>query len=82
VKPGHSVTNEEEGIMAVDLITQASSLRANAAIEAAVERGLMAALLHGVQAGALLMVQEGVPLDVATRVLLYPQCRRSTDWRH
>lgn len=57
-------------------------VRANERIEAAVERGIVAALLNGVSAGVLVMVDEGVPLNVAVRVLLHPERRRATDWRH
>ena len=58
------------------------SVRADERMEAAVERGLVAALLNGVSAGVVVMVEEGVPLSVAARVLLHPEQRRATDWRH
>lgn len=61
---------------------QAMSVRANERMKAAVERGLVAALLNGVSAGVLVMVEEGVPLNVAVRVLLHPERRRATDWRN
>ena len=67
--------------MTADMTDQPLAERANPAIEAAVGRGIVAAMWRSVWAGALLMVEEGVPLDVATRVLLHPEQRRSTDWR-
>lgn len=57
-------------------------VRTNKHVEAAVERGLVVALLDGVSAGVVQMVNEGVPLNVAARVLLHPNQRRATDWRH
>ena len=55
--------------------------RANKNIEAAVNRGLAAALFKGLPDGAKVMCEESVPLDVARRVLLRPRLRRNTDWR-
>ena len=57
--------------------------RANKQIEAAVNRGLAAARFYGMAAGARVMREEGVPVSVATRVLLQPpKYRRATDWRN
>jgi|GEM_PF-1489044 len=56
-------------------------LRANKDIEAAVNRGIMVALINGVAAGAVQMRKEGVPIDVSARVLMKPELRRSSDWR-
>ncbi len=56
--------------------------RSNSQIAAAVNRGLAAALFQGLPAGARVMREESVPLDVATRVLLRPRRRRSTDWHY
>ncbi|WP_428827052.1 hypothetical protein ACLIKD_02610 [Azonexus sp. IMCC34842] len=57
-------------------------VRANKDLAAAVERGLAVALLNGLSAGALAMDVEGVPLNIATRVLLHPERCRATDWHH
>jgi hypothetical protein len=56
--------------------------RTNKETEAAVNRGLAAALFGGLAAGARVMRDEQVPLHVARRVLLRPRLRRATDWRH
>ena len=55
--------------------------RANKRIEAAVNRGLVVAMLDGVAAAAALMKEEGVPIDVSARVLINPEQRRVTDWK-
>lgn len=46
----------------------------------AVEKGLAAALLFGINAGARTMRDAGVPITVALRVLLHPELRRASDW--
>ena len=51
-------------------------------LEAAVNRGLAAALLTDIRAGVKVMTEEGVPPDVMVRVFLAPQQRRATDWKH
>lgn len=57
------------------------AVRSNKRTEAAVERGLVTALLSGkVADGARSMHDAHVPLHVAKRVLLHPEARRSTDW--
>lgn len=57
--------------------------RANKTIEAAVNRGLAAARFYGMAAGARVMRDEGVPVNVAARVLLQPQqFRRASDWKN
>jgi hypothetical protein len=55
--------------------------RTNKDVEAAVNRGIMVALINGVAAGAIQMRKEGVPIDVSARVLMKPESRRSSDWR-
>ena len=57
-------------------------VRADKDLAAAVERGLAVALLNGLSAGALAMDVEGIPLSIATRVLLHPERCRATDWHH
>ena len=57
-------------------------MRVDKKIEIAVNRGLAAALLADIRAGVRVMSEEGVPADVMTRVLLAPQQRRATDWKH
>lgn len=63
-------------------ITEAeTAVRSNKRTEAAVERGLVTALLNGsIAEGARAMRDARVPLQVARRVLLHPEARRSTDW--
>jgi hypothetical protein len=51
-------------------------------LEVAVNRALAAALLVDVRAGAKVLANEEVPPQIATRVLLEPQHRRASDWRH
>lgn len=55
--------------------------RVDKKLEAAVNRGLAAALLADIRAGVKVMVEEGVPADVMVRVFLAPQQRRASDWR-
>ena len=55
--------------------------RSNKEIEAAVNRGIAVALLEGVPAGAKVMFEAGVPMDVSTRVLVNHFKRRASDWR-
>lgn len=59
-----------------------TTLRNDEKLEAAVNRALAAALLMDVRAGIRVMVDEGVPPSIATRVLLTPRHRRTSDWRH
>lgn len=56
-------------------------LRRNRDTEAAVNRGIMVALINGVAAGAAQMRREGVPIDVSARVLMKPELRRASDWK-
>ena len=51
-------------------------------LDAAVNKGLAAALLVNVPAGVKIMSNEGVPPDVMVRVFLAPHQRRATDWRN
>jgi len=48
----------------------------------AIEKGVAAALLTDVKAGAAIMKAEGVPIEVALRVLLHPHERRGGTWQH
>lgn len=64
-----------------DEIPNPDATRGNKDIEAAVNRGLAIAMLKGVAAGAALMRDEGVPLDVTARVLINPELRRASDWK-
>jgi hypothetical protein len=48
--------------------------------DAAVNKGLAAALLVDVPAGVKIMSDGGVPSEVITRVINNPQRRRATDW--
>jgi hypothetical protein len=56
--------------------------RINNALEATVNRGLASTFLVGVHDGVKLMKENLVPLHVSTRVVLEPNMRRSTDWKH
>jgi hypothetical protein len=56
-------------------------VRADKKLDAAVNRGLAAALLFDVPTGVKVMTDQGVPSDVMTRVFLAPQQRRATDWK-
>jgi hypothetical protein len=51
-------------------------------LNAAVNRALAAALLVDARAGIKVMIDEGVPPQVAARVILEPRHRRATDWQH
>lgn len=64
------------------MLTEADvAVRSNKAVEAAVERALATALLsHDIGDAARFMYAAHVPLNVARRVLLHPEARRSTDW--
>jgi hypothetical protein len=55
--------------------------RRDKATEAAVNRGLAATLLGDIQLGANIMSEQGVPVDVMTRVIEIPHHRRTTDWK-
>lgn len=55
--------------------------RSDKDIEAAVNRGIAVALLEGIPAGAKIMFEAGVPMDVSTRVLVNQLKRRSSDWK-
>ena len=46
-----------------------------------VNHGIAIAELEGAERGAAFMAANGVPFDVAHRVLMYPRMRRSYDWR-
>ena len=50
-------------------------------LDAAINRGLAAALLIDVPTGIKIMHDQGVPLEVTTRVIMNPQSRRTTDWK-
>jgi len=56
-------------------------VRADKKLDAAVNRGLAAALLFDVPTGVKVMTDQGVPAEVMTRVFLAPQQRRATDWK-
>ena len=59
-----------------------TSARENKEIEAAVNRGLAAAMLSDRSSGAKVMLDAGVPQHVITRVLMgSPVVHRATDWK-
>ena len=55
-------------------------MRTDVTTERVVSQGIAQAWYSGVREGAKLMAASGVPIDVAMRVLLYPNSRRPTDW--
>ena len=57
-------------------------VRADKELNAAVNKGLAAALLVDVRTGIKVMSDLGVPPDVMVRVFLAPQQRRADDWKH
>ena len=57
-------------------------VRADKKLDAAVNKGLAAALLFDVPTGVKVMSDLGVPSDVMVRVFLAPERRRTTDWKH
>ena len=46
-----------------------------------VNHGIAIAELEGAFRGAAFMAANGVPFDIAHRVLMYPSQRRAYDWR-
>jgi len=58
------------------------SVRVDTKIDSAINKGLAAAMLVNLGAGVKVMIDEGVPPEVVTRVLLDPRSRRATDWMH
>lgn len=58
------------------------NVRHNGTMYAAVNRGLAAAMLVSLRAGVRSMLKEGVPPNIAARVLFNPQQRRASDWQH
>jgi hypothetical protein len=51
-------------------------------LDAAVNRGLAAAQLIDIPTGVRIMAEAGVPPEIIARVVLAPQLRRASDWRH
>ena len=51
-------------------------------LDAAVNRGIAAILMTGIHAGIEVMKENKVPLHIVARVVLGPNSRRSTDWKH
>jgi len=56
--------------------------RTDTRLDAAVKKGLAAALLGNVPDAIKIMKDEGVPPEIRTRVIFNPQQRRATDWKH
>ncbi|MDI1308464.1 MAG: hypothetical protein PSV17_03405 [Methylotenera sp.] len=56
--------------------------RVNEELAAAVNKGIAAILMDGVHEGIKVMKDNHVPLQIAARVILDPNLRRSTDWKH
>jgi hypothetical protein len=56
--------------------------RVDKRLDSAINKGLAAAMLLNVGAGVKIMIDEGVPPEVVTRVFLTPRQRRTTDWKH
>ncbi len=64
-----------------DSLEREPDMRSNIEVESAVIRGIAAALLHGDSEGVRVMMNEGVPNQIITRVLHSETQRRSTDWK-
>ncbi len=55
--------------------------RVNLTLEATVNRGITATVKSGVVQGIKIMGQDEVPIQIALRVILGPDSRRSTDFK-
>lgn len=56
-------------------------VRTNNELDAAVNRGIAAILMFGVQEGIKVMKANKVPVQIAARIVKSPNLRRSTDWK-
>lgn len=56
--------------------------RINYKLDAAVNKGIAAILMTGVREGIKVMKENQVPVHIVARVVLGPNSRRSTDWKH
>lgn len=59
-----------------------SNVRLDTITATAVNKGLATALLGDLRSGVKLMSDAGVPPAVVARVVLHPQRRRASDWKH
>jgi len=59
-----------------------SDVRLDSLTATAVNRGLATALLVDLRSGVKVMSDAGVPPAVVARVVLHPQRRRASDWKH
>ena len=57
-------------------------LRTNNELDTAVNRGIAAILMYGVQEGIKVVKENKVPVQIIVRVIQGPNLRRSTDWKH
>ena len=57
-------------------------VRTNNELDVAVNRGIAAILMYGVQEGIQVMKDNKVPIPIVVRVIQGPNLRRSTDWKH
>lgn len=57
-------------------------VRTNNELDTAVNRGIAAILMYGVQEGIKVMKENKVPVQIIVRVIQGPNLRRSTDWKH
>ena len=56
-------------------------VRINDKLEAAVNSGIAAILMYGVDEGIQVMKDKNVPVQIDARVVRSPNSRRSTDWK-
>lgn len=56
--------------------------RVNTNLEVAVNRGIAALLIFGIREGIKVMRDNHVPIEIAKRIILGPNTRRASDWRH
>ena len=56
-------------------------VRTNNELDAAVNRGIAAILMFGLQEGIKVMKDSKVPIQIVIRVIQGPNLRRSTDWK-
>ena len=56
-------------------------VRTNSELDAAVNTGIAAILMFGLQEGIKVMKANKVPVHIAARIVKSPNLRRSTDWK-
>ncbi|PRC91048.1 hypothetical protein [Solimicrobium silvestre] len=69
--------NADSDIVRTHVVDERSDMET----ELAVNRGLAVALLDGVREGVKIMQDEGVPIEICSRVLKNKANRRASDWK-